>query len=542
MSQLPLEFSGFAGLLVASGRTFTFKGITWPGAETPVAVPHGLTENSMDYYFDFLHAEKFNVVRLPFAHQSVLDNAPISFEHFDPRKNPQLIDAATQLGLGYQRALLEVARAAATRFVLVIVSCHRLKSTAPNFGLWYNDTLGVSEESSGQSWDQLIGTLCSQWNVIGVDLYDEPFRATWGKRNVRTDWNLAAERLGNRVLKRCPRLLIFVQGIHVGAPGDGGASAGYFKGENLVGARASPIRLSQPDKLVYAPHTRGPSVVDYPYFHDPVFPENMPSVWRKHFLDARDTNDGSPVVIGEIGGSIEGRDLAWQEKALTWFVSQRVGIFYDKLMDASGRGEGLLMDDFASPVIARLDLLRPLPSTDVHTFSRPAPPPSSPSPSPAPPPPHLPPSPRAPPPPPLPNGPPRSPPSSPPPSPILQLFARDLTDELLFEISSAPLMAIIAAALCYFGCRSVCTGRGAEGGSEAKLLRERRRSSERAARHPGADMDTSRSQHGGREVPPSRRGLLARDFQLGEDDNGSVGDDGRLGESDALTGRGADAG
>ena len=33
-----IDFSSFAGLLLADGRPFQFKGITWPGAETE----HGL--------------------------------------------------------------------------------------------------------------------------------------------------------------------------------------------------------------------------------------------------------------------------------------------------------------------------------------------------------------------------------------------------------------------------------------------------------------------------------------------------------------------
>ena len=120
--------------------------------------------------------------------------------------------------------------------------------------------------------------LCDQWNVIGVDLYQEPFRASWGAHNVRTDWNLAAERLGNRVLAGCPRWLVFVQGIYTGAPNDGGPAAGYAYGENLVGVRSAPVRLSQPDRLVYAPHTLGPSRANFAYFKDANFPRNLPAI------------------------------------------------------------------------------------------------------------------------------------------------------------------------------------------------------------------------------------------------------------------------
>ena len=39
------------------------------------------------------------------------------------------------------------------------------------------------------------------WNMFAVDLKNEPHdSATWGDNNMRTDWRLAAERLGNMIL------------------------------------------------------------------------------------------------------------------------------------------------------------------------------------------------------------------------------------------------------------------------------------------------------------------------------------------------------
>jgi hypothetical protein len=71
-----------------------------------------------------------------------------------------------------------------------------------------------------RSWAHIADVLCSQWNVIGVDLQSQPFRASWdspGKGpptfNPATDWNAAATRLGNFVLSKCPRWLVFVEGV-----------------------------------------------------------------------------------------------------------------------------------------------------------------------------------------------------------------------------------------------------------------------------------------------------------------------------------------
>ena len=46
-----------------------------------------------------------------------------------------------------------------------------------------------------------------------ADLQNEPHAASWG-RNRNTDWNRAAEMLGNHVGELCPRWLIFVEGAH----------------------------------------------------------------------------------------------------------------------------------------------------------------------------------------------------------------------------------------------------------------------------------------------------------------------------------------
>ena len=49
----------------------------------------------------------------------------------------------------------------------------------------------------------LLGRLCGQWNVMGVDLMNEPHAASWGKgMGDGSDWGHAAERIGNHVLSQ----------------------------------------------------------------------------------------------------------------------------------------------------------------------------------------------------------------------------------------------------------------------------------------------------------------------------------------------------
>ena len=119
-------------------------------------------------------------------------------------------------------------RKAAERRLLVMVNAHRTVATAwPGDGLWYDNS--VDESSVISSWTTLVSHFCEHWNFFAADLANEPRKASWG-RGQPSDWNKAAERIGNAVLTTCPRLLIFVQGVggEPGAQGDGGVAKGYF--------------------------------------------------------------------------------------------------------------------------------------------------------------------------------------------------------------------------------------------------------------------------------------------------------------------------
>ena len=144
------------------------------------------------------------------------------------------------------------------------------------------------------------------WNVFAADLQNEPHAASWGfGRSI--DWDRAATRLGNYVLRGCPRWLIMVEGVGYkpGAPEGNDPAMGLWWGGNLVGVREAPVKLSNPRRLIYSPHAYGPGVFQQPYFKDPTFPLNMPSVWEQHWgFVVKQT--GQPIVLGEMGGWYKG--------------------------------------------------------------------------------------------------------------------------------------------------------------------------------------------------------------------------------------------
>lgn len=262
--------------------------------------------------------------------------------------------------------MVKLAEEAAKQGVLIMMAMHRLTPEGwPGAGLWYDSQ--VTEARVLESWTRLARALCKQWNVFAVDLMNEPHEASWGKGyDDKSDWGHAAERIGNHVLKQCPRWLIMVEGVGYspGAPGMDDSSQGIWWGENLKGAETQPVRLTDPTKLVYSPHTYGPGTFMQSYFQSWEFPNNMAAIWdsRFGFLAKQHT---APVVMGELGGFYNGKDRQWQDAAIAYLVERGIGLFYFCIQPTSSDTGGILKDDWTTPQEEKLKLLSALPSTDV---------------------------------------------------------------------------------------------------------------------------------------------------------------------------------
>ena len=374
-------FQSMDGKLYANGQPFSVKGINWFGSETEMTVPGGLRERRMGELLDFVRDSGFNALRILVNHHFVLVNRQLNAGGFDEGLNPELVN------LRYLEMLEHLIREAGKRKLLVMVVVHRTTATAwPGDGLWYDKD--VSEEDAKESWTKLATMLCKRWNAFAADLVNEPVHATWG-RNKPIDWNKAAERLGDTVLSACPRLLVFVQGVggEPGAPGDGGVAEGYFWGENVVGAKTAPVRLSDMTKLVYSPHTYGPGVFpNQNYFptcqgggctcqgggycgheRNP-WPQNMPDVWDKHFGFVADLT-GRAVVVGEFGGFYTFHDKEWNDAFVGYLIERGFGAFFFCLNPDSDDTGGLLKPGWFDVNEGKLKLLSRLTATSVEALA-----------------------------------------------------------------------------------------------------------------------------------------------------------------------------
>ena len=417
--------TGADGKLRANGKEFVIKGINWWGTEGPTRVFGGLKQRSMDGLLDFIQEQGFNAIRILISHRSAMINGKIPAGEFDEGRTPELVNAR------YLDQIELMMRKAADRNLLVMINAHRTVPTAwPGDGLWYDST--VSEHDAINSWTVMARQLCTHWNFFAADLANEPRKGSWG-RGRSTDWNKAAERIGDAVLQACPRLLIFVQGVagEPGAPNDGGVAQGYFWGENLVrslraarraraaplpnacpflractrlwhgaqyGVHTAPVRLRDQSKLVYSPHTYGPGTVrQQTYFptctgqgcHSDGFPGNMPDIWDRHFgFVAEQTKHA--VVVGEFGGFYTSYDRQWQDAFVDYLKARGFGAFFFGLNPDSDDTGGLLHRDWRSEERDKLRLIRRMTGTPVASIIRdeppsPEPPKPPPPPSPLPP-------------------------------------------------------------------------------------------------------------------------------------------------------------
>lgn len=144
--------------------------------------------------------------------------------------------------------------------------------------------------------------------------------------------------MGNAVLALCPRWLLLVEGVG-GDPGatglPRGANGNLFWGEQLGGAKRSPVRLTNPRKLAYSPHVYGPGFPSRMPYYDTVrsqydkratIDHELGSRWEQHFGFLSPT---SPILIGEIGGKFDtAEDRSWQEWAISYAARRGFGVYY----------------------------------------------------------------------------------------------------------------------------------------------------------------------------------------------------------------------
>ncbi len=180
-----------------------------------------------------------------------------------------------------------------------------------------------------------LGTTIGVDNIMGIDIFNEPWDYSW------SEWTSLVDQAYTAISSVNPNILIFAEGISnsngsedgtpntVSVSPSGDTSSNPNWGENLFEAGAHPPTVPK-NKLVFSPHTYGPSVYQQKMFTDPTQPQcnglegdslgqakcrivinqsRLDAGWHNYFgyLKAM----GYAVVIGEFGGNMD-----WPEKAV----------------------------------------------------------------------------------------------------------------------------------------------------------------------------------------------------------------------------------
>ena len=292
------------------GQEVRLTGIAWSGMELGGYAPGGLTHRSWQDVLDQIAALGYNTIRLPFSTEALEPGRRIA--NVDYRLNPDLE------GLSPLEVMDRIVAGARERGLKIVLDRHFVAAERWTT-LWY--TRDVPEARWIADWRMLAARYYGDDTVVAVDLHNEPHgEATWGSGDPATDWRLAAERAGNAVLEVNPYLLVFVEGV------EHSTSGANWWGGNLEGARAAPVRLAVPNRLVYSPHDYGPSVYDQAWFWEPSFPANLPGRWDR-FWGYLHQEGTAPVVVGEFGGPSVGddRDGLWQRTLLEYLRAHGMG-------------------------------------------------------------------------------------------------------------------------------------------------------------------------------------------------------------------------
>jgi len=273
--------------------------------------------------------------------------------------------------------LQSIIKTLAYRKISVLISLHTLTPLTSG-GKWYNED--ISEDDFLNAVDILTSKLCSDdyWNIIGLDLKNEPFECTWGTGKVN-DWSVGSKLIAERMLKGCPNWLAFVEGIfangHIIAIGNNTFTYSDWWGGGLQDVANSPLTLSTANKLVWAPHYYTTAVAPQNYLYnggtkyielsDAELRTRVQATMTDMFGYLAQKNEA--ILLGEFGGlyATDAHPLKTTQRTTdftievirkngysggyVWSLNPESAYQYNPASTKGEFTEGLVLDDWLSP-------------------------------------------------------------------------------------------------------------------------------------------------------------------------------------------------
>jgi endoglucanase len=344
-------FTTGSGKLFKDGTEIKLFGLNWFGLETQNHVLHGLwTGRGLANFLADIKSKGFNALRLPVSPETINPGFPITGGPGNGDDFAALSGKDGRVALEYALTKTQAAD------MLVLLDFHTCNPAQIGSGLPDGPISCSGYSLSRWLADlQTLATLSKTFtNVIGVDLDNEPHGLTWSA------WSSLASQGGQAVLAVNPNITIWVEGVG-NASASGGLAANW--GQNLF--EAGPITGIPANRLVFSPHSYGPSVAVMSYFSDPSYPANMPGVWDT--LYGHLVGQGFTVITGEFGGHYttsstpSQNDKLWQDSYVSYLINKGMkNSFYWVLNPNSGDTGGMLLDDWLTWNNDKLTLLQRL--------------------------------------------------------------------------------------------------------------------------------------------------------------------------------------
>jgi endoglucanase len=253
------------------------ESVTWFGMETKAFVPAGLNYQPYMKILATIKVLGFNSIRFPISEQMVRDNLKLkaNLKYVTLPANKKAFK-----NLHPMQVMDKIVAGAKAMGLYIILDNHGSLAGSVRGGshieaLWthYTETGWIND------WLTVVAHYKGNPTVVGFDIRNEPHTngpgpwslktylkqgATWGKFpnklwNPSTNWQQAAVKCGNAILKVNKNALIFVEGVQLYPDATQKRKVEvYWWGSILRGVSTAPVVLNVPHQLVYSPHEWGP--------------------------------------------------------------------------------------------------------------------------------------------------------------------------------------------------------------------------------------------------------------------------------------------
>ena len=355
------------------GNQVLLTGANWFGFNVGSNTFDGLWSCSLKDTIKEMANRGINIIRVPIStellNEWMLGTAPMP-TNINYAVNPELKDLDS---LEMFDKFLVYCKANGVKVLLDVHSAetNAMGHLAP---LWYNDEITV--DTFYDTWEWVANRYKNDDTIVAYDLQNEPHgivyqskdAARWDDSEHENNWKQVAEKCALKILKVNPNALILVEGIEC-TPKEGKDYSSTnpddyltnWWGGNLREVKDHPINLGEyQNKLVYSPHDYGPAVHKQQWFYEGFNEETLYNdCWKDNWAYIHDENI-APVLIGEWGGFMDGKDNEkWMIHLRDYMVKNRMSHTFWCFNQNSGDTGGLVEGDFVTWDEEKYDLLEP---------------------------------------------------------------------------------------------------------------------------------------------------------------------------------------